>query len=118
LGRPIAPIINEGAGFVRHLGQEAKATKRLTDAIGSPLERWASRSHIKSAFPTLQPGDPIRFRQQNAKDKLIGLIRKVRKKSGKTYWSKPQREDLAIKSTTIAGQRRIKAVADNYKGKF
>lgn len=118
LGRPIAPIVNTSAGFISSGGQVAGQTRRLVDALDRPLERWASRASIKASLPTLGRGELPRFRQANAKDKLIGLIRKVRKKSGKTYWSKPQRDDAAARSTILSGQRRIKALADNYQGKF
>ena len=118
LGRPIAPIVNQGAGFIANSGQVAGSTRRLVDILDRPIERWASRANIKAKLPTLGRGEIPRFRQQNPKDKLIGLIRKVRKRSGKTYWSKPQRDRMAIESALNAGKKRIKALSDNYKGVF
>jgi hypothetical protein len=120
LGRAIAPIARSADDLLRvEYSQVADAgNRRLQDILERNTERYVTRSQAKQILPTLGRGESPRFRQQNAKDKLIGLIRKVRKRSGKIYYSKPQREEMAFTSAMGGAQKHIKAIADNYKGKF
>lgn len=120
LGRAIAPVVQQ-ADDVARIGYSQVANagnRRLQDILGRNVERYATAAEVKRKFPTLGRGESPRFRQQNAKDKLIGLIRKVRKRSGKVYYSKPQREEMAFKSAMNGAQKHIRQIALNYKGKF
>jgi hypothetical protein len=120
LGRAIAPVIRQADGLLRvEYSQVANAgNHRLQDILERNVERYATAAEVKRRLPTLRRGESPRFRQPNAKDKLIRLIRKVRKQSGKIYYSKPQRQAMAFKSAMGGAQKHIKAIADNYKGKF
>jgi hypothetical protein len=120
LGKAIAPVVQQADEVVRvGYSQVANAgNRRLQNEIGRNLERYVPKSEIRRKFPTLDRGESPRFRQQNAKDKLIGLIRKVRKRSGKVYYSKPQREEMVFKSAMSGAQKQIRQIALNYKGKF
>ncbi len=116
LGSANAPVIQTtsiGYSQVANAGN-----RRLQDILGRNTERYATAAEVRRKFPTLSPGESPRFRQQNAKDKLVGLIRKVRKRSGKIYYSKPQREEMAFKSAMGGARKHIRQIALNYKGKF
>jgi hypothetical protein len=120
LGRAIAPVVQQ-ADDVLSVGYSQVANagnRRLQDILGRNTERYATAAEVKARFPTLRAGESPRFRQQNAKDKLVGLIRKVRKKSGTVYWSKPYREEMVFKSAMGKAQQDIRQIALNYKGKF
>jgi hypothetical protein len=120
LGRAIAPVV-QATDDVARIGYSQVANagnRRLQDILGRNIERYATRGEIKRKLPTLAASESPRFRQQNAKDKLVSLIRKVRKRSGKVYYSKPQREEMVAQSAMSGAQRHIKSIADNYKGKF
>jgi hypothetical protein len=120
LGRAIAPVIQQTDDILSvGYSQVANAgNRRLQDFLGRNTERYATKSEVKRILPTLTAGESPRFRQQNAKDKMVNLIRKVRKKSGKVYYSKPQREEMVFKSAMSGAQKQIRQIALNYRGKF
>lgn len=74
---------------------------------------------IRSIFPTRNfPGRGLPIASQpTAKDKLIRLVRKVRKKSGKTYYQRAQVSalDRSIAATPLSAKKYVKGVDFSFK---
>jgi hypothetical protein len=81
-------------------------------------EKWTTMKQIANRYPTRNlKTDFPRWERPSPKDKLISLVRKRNRKTGRTYYSKQQILANSIVSKTKPAQTWLKNLADNFNSR-